>query len=177
MGTSEGGQEFLAQISGVIAALLCPLCISIGLVLWDKKWTGHAVALNVFKCSLASFMTVAILAPLFFHPDSPAASLRGEDEEATETLTLEGDSNPFTAFQAPSLWTLGDIVARDKAFWLGCMLSGLVGITIGDNTWLLAVQMIGSRRVIVVDSLKPFLAFFFGYFLVGDFSPPGGTLG
>ena len=38
--------------------------------------------------------------------------------------------------------------------WL--VLSSFLGIVVGDNLWLLALKMIGSRRVIVIDAFKPF---------------------
>jgi drug/metabolite transporter (DMT)-like permease len=37
-------------------------------------------------------------------------------------------------------------------------LSAFIGITVGDLAWLGALQTLGARRVIVVDTLKPFLA-------------------
>ncbi|CAE8611792.1 unnamed protein product [Polarella glacialis] len=37
-------------------------------------------------------------------------------------------------------------------------LSSLLGIVLGDTFWLLALARIGARRVILVDSIKPFLA-------------------
>lgn len=51
-----------------------------------------------------------------------------------------------------------------------CMviLSSVIGIIIGDNTWLMALKMIGAKRVIVIDALKPFCAAFAGYFLLHE---------
>ena len=43
------------------------------------------------------------------------------------------------------------------------LLSGLIGITVGDTCWLQAMGMIGARRVIVVDVTKPFLAAIIGF--------------
>ena len=48
------------------------------------------------------------------------------------------------------------------------LLSSLIGIVIGDNTWLLALQMIGAKKVILIDTLKPFLASLLGYFYLGE---------
>lgn len=36
--------------------------------------------------------------------------------------------------------------------------SSLVGVVIGDSTWLLAMKILGTRRVLLMDSMKPFLA-------------------
>ena len=38
------------------------------------------------------------------------------------------------------------------------LLSAMLGITIGDNAWLYALQILGPRKVIICDCLKPFLA-------------------
>mmetsp|Transcript_9537 Transcript_9537/g.18341 ORF Transcript_9537/g.18341 Transcript_9537/m.18341 type:complete len:391 (-) Transcript_9537:496-1668(-) len=47
-------------------------------------------------------------------------------------------------------------------------LSSTIGIIIGDWTWLEALQLLGARRVILMDSLKPFLAAFFGWLLLDE---------
>lgn len=44
-------------------------------------------------------------------------------------------------------------------------ISSIMGIIIGDSAWLTALKLIGARKVIFVDSLKPFLAAFFGSLL------------
>lgn len=52
-------------------------------------------------------------------------------------------------------------------------LSSVIGIFIGDNTWLEALRILGTRRVIIVDSLKPFFGAFLGYiFLEESISDP-----
>ena len=38
------------------------------------------------------------------------------------------------------------------------LVSAVIGIIIGDNTWLRALALIGTKRVVFVDALKPFLA-------------------
>ena len=48
------------------------------------------------------------------------------------------------------------------------LLSGLIGITIGDTCWLQAMSMLGARRVIVVDVTKPFLAALVGFIGLGE---------
>lgn len=48
------------------------------------------------------------------------------------------------------------------------LLSSLLGIIIGDNTWLLALQLIGAKRVIVIDTLKPFLAAILAYYYLSE---------
>eukprot|EP01038_Epipyxis_sp_PR26KG_P015409 gene15409-20790_t len=48
------------------------------------------------------------------------------------------------------------------------IISSIVGIVIGDNTWLLALQMIGPKRVIIIDTLKPFLASLLGFIFLNE---------
>ena len=48
------------------------------------------------------------------------------------------------------------------------MLSSVIGIVVGDWTWLEGLRLLGPRRVIVMDSLKPFLAAVFGWLLLGE---------
>ena len=48
---------FSPTADGVIAALLAPLFMTIGLFVWDVRWTssgGSAFALNMYKCLTAS---------------------------------------------------------------------------------------------------------------------------
>ena len=42
------------------------------------------------------------------------------------------------------------------------VLSAFLGITLGDTAWLEALQLLGATRVILVTSLKPFVAWVFG---------------
>jgi uncharacterized membrane protein len=48
------------------------------------------------------------------------------------------------------------------------IVSGMLGILIGDNMWLTSLSIIGARRVIIVDSLKPVLGALFGYIFMGE---------
>ncbi|CAB9511866.1 EamA-like transporter family [Seminavis robusta] len=48
------------------------------------------------------------------------------------------------------------------------MLSSAIGILVGDFAWLEALRLLGARKVIVMDSLKPFLAAVFGWALLGE---------
>ena len=44
----------------------------------------------------------------------------------------------------------------EVAAWL--VLSAFIGISLGDNLWLYSLRVIGARRVILIDILKPFIA-------------------
>jgi drug/metabolite transporter (DMT)-like permease len=47
-------------------------------------------------------------------------------------------------------------------------LSSTIGIIIGDWAWLEALRLLGARRVILMDSLKPFLAAFLGWMILDE---------
>lgn len=47
-------------------------------------------------------------------------------------------------------------------------ISSTIGIVIGDWTWLEALQLLGARRVILMDSLKPFLAALMGWLFLDE---------
>ena len=47
-------------------------------------------------------------------------------------------------------------------------LSSAIGIVIGDWTWLQALQTIGARQVILMDSIKPFLAALLGWLILEE---------
>jgi len=57
------------------------------------------------------------------------------------------------------------------------ILSSTLGILIGDWAWLEALRRIGARRVIVVDTIKPFIAALFGWFMLGERLKPLAWLG
>ena len=59
----------------------------------------------------------------------------------------------------------GGSTAADAGFLI---LSAVIGIVIGDNLWLQALQMLGARRVITIDVLKPFCAAFLGAVTLGE---------
>jgi drug/metabolite transporter (DMT)-like permease len=48
------------------------------------------------------------------------------------------------------------------------MLSSTIGIIIGDFLWLEGLRLLGARRVIVVDAIKPFLSAFLGWAILGE---------
>ena len=48
------------------------------------------------------------------------------------------------------------------------ILSSVLGIVVGDTCWLKAMKMLGARRVIVVDVIKPFLAAIVGFVGLGE---------
>ena len=48
------------------------------------------------------------------------------------------------------------------------ILSSVLGIVIADTWWLIALASLGARRMIAIDTIKPFLALGLGAALLGD---------
>ncbi|CAD7947052.1 unnamed protein product [Amoebophrya sp. A25] len=130
---------------GVACALVAPLMITGGLVVWDARWTGHAIALNLYKCAAASVLFAI------------TATCIGIWRTVNINDSAEGASSTF----------FGEDSYTVLQFWV-LIVSGLIGITIGDNFWLTAVQLFGAQRVVLVDSLKPFLAVFLGWLFLDE---------
>ena len=48
------------------------------------------------------------------------------------------------------------------------VLSGFIGIVLGDTCWLIALKRIGAHRTIVVDAIKPFVSALFSRAILGE---------
>ena len=59
-----------------------------------------------------------------------------------------------------------DVFTTEKVGFL--LVSSTIGILIGDWTWLEGMRLLGARKVIVMDSLKPFLATLVGELFLGE---------
>jgi drug/metabolite transporter (DMT)-like permease len=129
-----------SKAAGVVAALAAPFVMTLGFLLWEDHWKGSAFALNLFKCSTASvgFLLLSLTVPF----------QRGDDD------SRDGSLFPRDVFTSRVVGFL--------------FLSSAIGIIIGDWMWLQALQLLGSKRVILIDSLKPFLAALFGWLLLDE---------
>jgi len=123
---------------GIVSALVAPLSMVLGFVLWDNHWTGSPFALNLYKCNLAALGFTLVVA----------------------CTTSAGSS--------------GIMTLRNVGF---LMLSSFLGILVGDWAWLEGMRLVGAKKVIVVDSLKPFMGAMLGHFLLNERMPRMGWLG
>ena len=48
------------------------------------------------------------------------------------------------------------------------ILASFLGIVVADTWWLLALDILGARRMIAIDSIKPFLSIGFGAIMLGQ---------
>jgi len=128
------------RVQGLVSAALSPLFMVLGLHVWSTHWRGGAFGLNLFKCAVASSMFLVVSWVML-------EASRGAGEAG------DGGERDLTH------------IHRDVGYIL---LSSLMGIVIGDNTWLQALLIIGPARVIIVDALKPGLAALFGYVFLGE---------
>ena len=136
--------------SGIVAALSAPFLLDVGFVIWDKHWRGSSFALNLYKCTLAS-IGFLILSFATRPPGATATSTTADDGD-----DVEGRGPAFP----PELFTVQSVGFL--------MLSSTIGILIGDWTWLEALQLIGARPVVLMDSIKPFLAALLGWVILGE---------
>ena len=89
--------------------------------------------------------------------------------------------NAFKCFLGSALFGLVVLIFYRRpmperaVLWLA--FSSLLGIVIADTLWLAALQILGARRMIAIDALKPFVAAFMGWLLLGDVVPWLGYLG
>ena len=57
------------------------------------------------------------------------------------------------------------------------LISGGVGIAIGDCFYIAALRRLGTRRTLTVESIGPLVASFTGIFLIGEYVPLRGFIG
>jgi len=131
------------EVSGVLAALAAPFFMALGFVIWDITWKttgGSAFSLNLFKCNLASIGFLIMSLSLGFSDSSTANHEDGNDND--------------------DLWKFESIGFL--------MLSGFIGVIVGDFAWLEALRILGASRVLVIDTIKPFAAVGFGWFILKE---------
>jgi drug/metabolite transporter (DMT)-like permease len=135
-----------SEAAGVVAALAAPFLMTLGFLLWEDHWKGSAFALNMFKCCTASvgFLLLSLTVPF----------QRGNNDEEEDDDRRDGSPFPHDVFTERVVGFL--------------FLSSAIGIIIGDWMWLQALQLLGAKRVILIDSLKPFLAALFGWLLLEE---------
>ena len=125
---------------GAAAALMCPLALVLGFYIMGNHWRGSALMLNCFKNSLG---TVLFLIMSAYTRSSVAAGVGGGGEGG--------------GFWPANPWVVTMLV-----------VSAVIGIVVGDNVWLHALLLIGPRRVILVDSIKPFVAEVLAILILGE---------
>lgn len=145
------------QTAGILAATFAPLFMTLGFIVWDIEWKkagGSAFALNMFKCNLASLAFLIMCLIVGFSIDGDTESEVIADDGAVPSsgsLNEEGTALIFTSKNVGFL-----------------MLSSLIGIVIGDSAWLEALRLLGATRVLVVDTVKPFLAAGLSRWVLGE---------
>ena len=132
---------------GIAAAIADPLGSTIGLTIWDQHWKGSAFALNMYASGVAS---IGFAAMSFF-------TLSGDDDDDDD----DDELFPMEIHNAK----------QAVVGYLG--LSAVIGVIIGDFAWLDGLNILGARKVILIDSLQPFVAVIFGWVFLGEKVHPG----
>jgi len=136
-----------SETTGCLAALAAQFFMALGFIIWDKIWSqsgGSAYALNLYKCNLASIGF--FIAGLIF-----GFRIAGNDDDDDDNGTVKNSNN--------------NEILESVLFLI---LSGFIGIIVGDLAWLEALRRLGASKVIVLDTMKPFTAAFFGWMILGE---------
>lgn len=139
-------------VSGVSAAVFAPFLMVLGFMIWDDEWTkknGSAFSLNMFKCNLTAVWFLAVIIVMSVNTEchqSPSSTPCSDSILRDRIQNISANINPFRNEDVKFLFA-----------------SSTVGILIGDWTWIEGLKYLGARKVIVMDTLKPFLAALAGW--------------
>lgn len=126
----------------------------LGFMIWDDHWTkkrGSAFSLNMFKCNITALWFLIVIVVL---------GISKELEQSTTSLLTISASGAFAASMKNICTKLNPFQNEDVKF---LFVSSTVGIIIGDWMWIEGLKHLGARKIIVFDSLKPFLAAIAGW--------------
>ena len=147
--------------AGIFAAVFAPFFMTLGFIVWDIEWNkagGSAFALNMFKCNLAS---IAFLIMGF----TAGFSIDDSKEDQLSMSTYDNITNVDKLNSLLEIEQL-QVFTYTKVGFL--ILSSTLGIIVGDSAWLASLKRLGATRVLVVDTLKPFLAAGLGRWILGE---------
>mmetsp|Transcript_21893 Transcript_21893/g.52091 ORF Transcript_21893/g.52091 Transcript_21893/m.52091 type:complete len:426 (-) Transcript_21893:124-1401(-) len=150
---SSSSPEFLY---GVSAAVSAPFLMVLGFMIWDDHWTkkkGSAFSLNMFKCNITAFLFLIVIIAI----DNREESGQTSSSTSTETITV---TDATLISRVHMIYERLNPFERNDVKFL--IASSTVGILIGDWAWIEGLKYLGARKVIVMDTLKPFLAAFAG---------------
>ena len=119
--------------------------------------------LNAVKCSIASLFFLALV-PFRLHIWRAGLGISASNSTGILNASGIADSSNMTIISANDGNSQSQSVARVDML----VLSAFLGITIGDIVWLQALQSLGARKLILVDSIKPFVGAFMGWLMLGE---------
>lgn len=135
--------------------------MALGFFIWDCRWTtsgASSFALNSELCNLNSisilihvFFLIQQLPPLHTVYKCNVASFGFIIMCLVRGFAISGETSVFT------ISSVGFLI-----------LSSTLGIIIGDILWIEAMRLLGAKDVIVIDSLKPFVAAFLGWVFLDE---------
>jgi drug/metabolite transporter (DMT)-like permease len=143
---------------GIVAATIAPSLSVLGFFIWDNHWKGSTYALNMYKCNLGAIgfaLVVVISSTVIYHHHHLSSSINNNNNNINDN---KNDSSSSSSVSITTIMFQG--MTKTSIGYL--LLSSTIGILIGDWTWLEGLRVLGVRKVIVMDCLKPFLAAFVG---------------
>ena len=126
-------------IFGVLAAVGAPFFMATGFIIWDKTWKIGEGSAFALNLFKCNLAALWFLVVSFAFGWKTYASNIGDDEPIF------------------SINSVGFLV-----------LSGFIGIIVGDLAWLEALRLLGATQVFLIDSLKPFSAALMGWLFLGE---------
>lgn len=124
---------------GVLAAITAPFFMALGFIIWDVTWKASGGSAFALNMFKCNLATIGFLFMSFVF---------GWE------IDIEEVSDQNTVFSIQSVSFL--------------VLSGFIGIIIGDLAWLEALRLLGATQVLVIDSIKPFTAALMGWLILDE---------
>ena len=144
----------------ILVALGYPVFATIGLAIEEKRWPGHPMGLSILNgfVGALSFGLLLFFVHLFYRKDVGGFwGALGASEVDSSAATPPSSTPPSSRSVLDSDVTL-----------LYLALSSVLGILIGDSLSYFALELVGIRAVIMVETTKPFFGAILGWIFLGE---------
>ena len=170
--------SLLQYTEQILAALLAPFFMSLGFFIWDHRWTSSgasAFALNSELCMINVYFCAHLVYKirlLFFTNTLSAYTFHLNIIVYKCNVASIGFIIMclIRGFEISSSDIEESVFTTQSVGML--ILSSTLGIIIGDVLWLEALRLLGAKHVIVIDSLKPFIAAILGRLALDEVLKP-----
>ena len=131
------------------------------------------VMLNAVKCTIATFFFLAVV-PFRIQAWRTGLELHAQFHANATAFAFNSTARDSAAVE-PSTGSTITVSGSPRFDML--VLSAFLGIAVGDIVWLQALQSLGARKLILVDSVKPFCGALFAWMFLGEEMRPTSALG
>ena len=149
-----------SETAGSLAAISAQFFMALGFIIWDTIWSksgGSAFALNLYKCNLASigFVVAGLIFGMTTTTTTTTNNNNNNNNSENDSNNNNDDSNNNN----------NDSISQSVGYLI---LSGCIGIVLGDLAWLEALKQLGASKVILLDTIKPFSAALMGWIFLDE---------